>query len=423
MDSFRRSFQRQFRKPSALFSGAAVASSVAASYLYYVTNEGQTNFFVDNEDVINTGAQRICNLVPSMTQATTTQCLGVGSFTGFFKKPKNSDERPHLLFLGTGSSTGCPKPLCAMKFKGDCTKPTAKKSERPDPTSCKISHLALEGGDPKSNRNYRNNPCLLIHHYDEQTKDYKNVIIDVGKTFRETALRWFPIHNVESLDAIILTHHHMDAAAGLDDVRGFQQSKKVDGKYVRKGTPLYLSEFCHLNLQSQFPWLLPKVSGESIMPEQDKNRPKVTRNVASFDVTIFEDYQEEAINGFKFTPLPVWHGDDLISHGFSFTVQPGPESSSKPLNVVYLSDISRMVPETLEYIQKKLPPTDILILDSLLWDKSHAVHFSMKEAIELSQVIQPTIQTYLIGMSCDNFLPHDEMNEYLKEKYGASKAN
>ena len=68
-----------------------------------------------------------------------------------------------------------------------------------------------------------------------------------------------------------------------------------------------------------------------------------------------------------------------------------------------------------------LPPTDILIVDSLLWDRAHPVHYSMKQAVELSQVIKPRLQTYLIGMSCDNFLPHDEMNKYLKEKYGNNK--
>ena len=84
---------------------------------------------------------------------------------------------------------------------------------KPDSTSCLVSHLAIEGGDPKSNRNYRNNPSLLVQHYDRNTKKYKNIVIDVGKTFRETALRWFPIiEGIHSLDAIVLTHHHMDAA-------------------------------------------------------------------------------------------------------------------------------------------------------------------------------------------------------------------
>ncbi|MGK3738046.1 MAG: phosphoribosyl 1,2-cyclic phosphodiesterase [Bacillariaceae sp.] len=84
---------------------------------------------------------------------------------------------------------------------------------KPDSTSCLVSFLAIDGGDPKSNRNYRNNPSLLIHHYDLKSQNYKNIVIDVGKTFRETALRWFPIiEGIHSLDAIVLTHHHMDAA-------------------------------------------------------------------------------------------------------------------------------------------------------------------------------------------------------------------
>jgi hypothetical protein len=231
----------------------------------------------------------------------------------------------------------------------------------------------------------------------------------------------------------------MDAAAGLDDVRGFQgiqPDKQQPGKYVRQSIPLYMSDFCHLNLQSQFPWLLPKQSGPSAMPQQVKNVPAVKRDVASFDVTIFKDYQEEVLfgsndgkGGFRIVPLPVWHGDDLICLGFGFSLHPGPRSpsssssSSRPLNVVYLSDISRMIPETLEYIQTKLPETDILVIDSLLWDKPHPVHYSLKQAVELSQTIKPRIRTYLIGMSCDNFLPHEEMNAYLRESYGTGGSN
>ena len=52
----------------------------------------------------------------------------------------------------------------------------------------------------------------------------KNVIIDVGKTFREGARRWLLVHGIRSLDAIVLTSQHMDAATGLDDVLGFQRN-------------------------------------------------------------------------------------------------------------------------------------------------------------------------------------------------------
>ena len=33
----------------------------------------------------------------------------------------------------------------------------------------------------------------------------KNVIIHVGKTFREGAHRWLPVHGIRSLDAVVLT--------------------------------------------------------------------------------------------------------------------------------------------------------------------------------------------------------------------------
>jgi len=472
---------------------------VAATYFYYVSSDEEIRFFEDdrnkddsnNDDIGNrTRFWKLFSAARIMTTATatataTTHCLAIGdlketSTTSRRQKDGNkSSERPRLIFLGTGSSTGCPKPICAMKFQNNFLSMAPSSDEKtaqtvvedssapsptppvikPDPTSCQISYRALAGGDPKTNRDYRNNPSLLIHHYDEHSKRYKNIIIDVGKTFRETALRWFPINGVESLDAIILTHHHMDAAAGLDDVRGFQGIKWIadveekeenettnctndsvnnpgperqPGRYVRQSIPLYMSSFCQLNLQSQFPWLLPKKSGSSVMPQQAKDRPTVKRDVASFDVTIFKDYQEEVIlgaeqggdntqpGGLKIVPLPVWHGDDLISHGFAFSLHPGPSlsSSSRSMNVVYLSDISRMVPKTLEFIQKELPPTDILIVDSLNWDKTHPVHYSLEQAVDLSRTLQPRMRTYLIGMSCDKFLPNDEMNAYLRETYG-----
>ena len=337
----------------------------------------------------------------------------------------NETKTNRLIFLGTGSSTGCPKPLCSMLFPtiSKATKSNNKTEKKNEASPfCNVSNLAIQG-DPKTNKNYRNNPSFLIQQWDEksnvETKP-KNIIIDVGKTFREGALRWFPMLGIQSLDAIVITHHHMDAAAGLDDVRNFQhldtnQYKKT-GKLKRIPTPLYLSQFCYRNLQAQFPWLLPttRPATRTSTEKYDKeSNVAVQRDVASFDVSIFQDFQAFHVQGLDIVPLPVWHGDDLISHGFAFSVG--------DTNVVYLSDISRMVPETLEFIKDKLPPTDILVVDALLLQGTNPVHFNLDQAMALRAQIQPRQNTFLVGMSCDSFLvSHDEMNQYLEQKYGSS---
>lgn len=33
-----------------------------------------------------------------------------------------------------------------------------------------------------------------------------NVVLDVGKTFRENAVKYFPVWGVKTIDAVILTH-------------------------------------------------------------------------------------------------------------------------------------------------------------------------------------------------------------------------
>lgn len=350
---------------------------------------------------------------------------GAAAFQGFASSNTSTeDAKPpskgsRLLFVGTGSSTGCPKPLCSMLF-GSST-PAAETPElqqlRQDyQKRCRTSSLAARG-DPKHNKDYRNNPALLITHCKKDNdSDCQRFIIDAGKTFREGALRWFPEDQVTGLDAIILTHHHMDAAGGLDDVRGFQKMAQR-GTYYKAPQmvpmPLHLSEFCLSDVAERFPWLFPQQQ-PSYRTGTETDKPAVERHVASFDVQIFESFKPMNVAGLPVIPLPVWHGHDLISYGFAFTLH---NKNDKPTHIVYISDISQMVPETMDYIMKKLPPTDILIVDALLPEIPHSVHFSLKQAVELSQQINAQ-QTYVVGMNCDAFATHDETNENLQKEYG-----
>lgn len=167
---------------------------------------------------------------------------------------------------------------------------------------------------------------------------------------------------------------------------------------------VFMSQPCLDKLSVSFPWLFPTAN-----PVQDPTKPVVERFVSNLDVNVFGSFESLNVEGLKVITLPVMHGEDLVSYGFAFTVG--------KTNIVYLSDISRMLPETLDYIQNELPPTDILIVDSLHDVGTHPVHFSLEQAIDLMKQIKPK-QTFIVGISCDTFPPHDEMNHRLAQQHG-----
>ncbi|KAL7536567.1 hypothetical protein ACHAWF_005499 [Thalassiosira exigua] len=320
-----------------------------------------------------------------------------------------------LLFLGTGSSTGCPRPICGLLFSGN----TDAKPAKLDPTAyddeylrrmkkmCRVSSLATRG-DPKYNKDYRGNPSVMIVHRNNDTA--RTVVIDVGKTFTTCALRWLPSHGIASIDAVVLSHEHMDATAGLDDLRGFQlQPSRNLATGLPDQTPLsvYLSETCLVGLKKQLFYLFPKgeegeaKAGENASPDGTK----VRRHVSKLDFRVVEDFRPFVAAGLRMIPLPVMHGEDLVCNGYAFSLDG--EHGKK------LSDISRMPRETENYINDSLPQTDVLVLDALNLDRPNPTHYNLQQALDLVRRLKPK-HTYLLGMSCDSYLPHDEMNKELE---------
>lgn len=209
--------------------------------------------------------------------------------------------------------------------------------------------------------------------------DEKNVVIDVGKTFRESLVRWFPTHNVKSVDAIILTHPHADAIFGLDDVRSLQGPTSPPMN-------VFLTEECYNVVARMFPYLTP-------------NSDLSGRKVSSISWLTIEQYSMFEVCGLPILPVPVMHGEDLKCMGFLF---------GRNETVCYLSDISRMLPETMEAIQ--MQEIDLLIIDSLFISTSHGFHFSLDEAIALSKLIRPK-KVRFVGMTSE--FEHDKVNERL----------
>eukprot|EP00743_Colponemidia_sp_Colp-15_P005790 GILK01006225.1.p1 GENE.GILK01006225.1~~GILK01006225.1.p1 ORF type:complete len:313 (-),score=42.80 GILK01006225.1:133-1071(-) len=263
-----------------------------------------------------------------------------------------------LIFLGTGSSLGTPAVQCVMEQTGCKT--------------CTSAHM-----DPTS-KNNRGNPSLLIH-YVKEDGAVANIVIDVGKTFRQCALRSFGQHSISSLDAVILTHDHADAMLGLDDLRGIQTTHSLNNggtaKKPLEAIPIYLSQSTFQAVSRVFPYLVQT-------PDTG-----VFRWVASLSWHIIERAMPFVIKGLEFTPLPVFHGEDYICLGFMF---------GRERNVVYLSDVSRVPVETEELIAVR-GRIDILVLDALNKD-GHETHFSLSQALDCIRRWKP-VKSYLIGMS------------------------
>jgi phosphoribosyl 1,2-cyclic phosphodiesterase len=50
-------------------------------------------------------------------------------------------------------------------------------------------------------------PDSIILAYLENSR---TIVIDVGKTFREAAIEWFPEYGLRKIDAVLITHAHAD---------------------------------------------------------------------------------------------------------------------------------------------------------------------------------------------------------------------
>ncbi|KAL8460998.1 hypothetical protein ACS0TY_032472 [Phlomoides rotata] len=184
--------------------------------------------------------------------------------------------RSALIFLGTGCSSAVPNALCLIQ---------------PSDPPCHVCSQSLSL-PPDQNPNYRCNTSLLIDYFGSDSK-HKYILIDVGKTFREQVLRWFPFHKIPQVDSIILTHEHADAVLGLDDIRAVQPFSPTNDI---NPTPIYLTQYAMESIAVKFPYLVQK----KLKPGQE------VRRVAQLEWKIIENDSTKSFeaSGLQFVPLP-----------------------------------------------------------------------------------------------------------------------
>lgn len=173
----------------------------------------------------------------------------------------------------------------------------------------------------------------------------KNFIIDTGPDFRQQMLR----EKVKSVDAVIFTHEHKDHLAGLDEVRAFNFINQ-------RRMPVYATARVQEAIRREFKYIFDNNDYPGI-PQIDLH-------------TIHENVPFE-IEGVAFTPISVLHYQ-LPVLGFRIG------------GFSYITDANFIGEDQKE----KLKGSEVLVLNALRREH-HISHFTLQEAIDLMEELQP----------------------------------
>ena len=234
-----------------------------------------------------------------------------------------------VTFLGTGTSTGVPSIGC------DCE--------------------TCLSDDPKDKRL---RVSILVEH--KETK----ILVDTSIDFRQQALR----AGIKKLDAVLITHCHVDHVFGLDDIR------PLNFRYGALG--VYADQLAWKDLRRIFQYIFVPTHVGGGLPQLIPHT--VTKN-APF--CIGEDL--------LITPLEVIHGKlPVIAYRFN--------------NFAYATDL-KTIPDR---AMNGLRDLDVLVLDCVRI-KPHTTHLHVEEALEYIEKLKPK-RAYLTHLNHDIMYERDK---------------
>ncbi|KAJ2022559.1 hypothetical protein GGI06_001762 [Coemansia sp. S85] len=267
-----------------------------------------------------------------------------------------------IIFLGSGTSACIPVIPCITS----------------DYEACKTCKLSLT---PEGSKNRRRNTSLLVR-IDHADGSERNIVIDCGKTFLESATEVFVKHKVKSIDAVLLTHGHADAMLGLDDLRQWTSSFDVT-------IPIYCDSETLEVVTRTFPYLADTsfATGSGVVTQLEFHA--IDSSFAPFEC-----------HGIEFLPLRVEHGTHGDGSPFYFT-------GFRFDDVSYLSDVSRIPDETRPLIEG----SRLLIIDALKWT-SFSSHFGYWDALEEVRRFRPQ---RAIFTDISHYMVHSELELQAKK--------
>ncbi|KAJ1608252.1 PhnP like hydrolase of the metallobetalactamase fold [Cryptosporidium canis] len=319
-----------------------------------------------------------------------------------------------ILFVGTGVSSSVP--ILHHAFNSENYK-------------CICSYVGRKEIPFDVAKNTRNNVSILVRIPGEKGTnhgDCYNVLVDVGKTFREAALSVFTSYNIYRIDSVILTHFHDDAVGGFNSILSFQQKEA-------SLVPIYLNVETLEIVNKRHSKMISRYALDDGLSDSGDYSRRYELNV--FDIyngkieqcsnskdlsNILGNFNRESmpspntsfrnieyyINNVKITAFPMNHGH-CICMGYCFHFEDH--------NVIYISDYTfPMLSSSIEFFNSiKGTKKSTLILDSISYDGISNAHANISQSLEFIQDFSPEY-VYFIGMTCT--IEHKKTNERLKNE-------
>jgi phosphoribosyl 1,2-cyclic phosphate phosphodiesterase len=210
-------------------------------------------------------------------------------------------------------------------------------------------------------RNSRYRSSVMI------SSDAGNILIDTGPELRLQLIR----EQVKMVHAVLYTHYHVDHLYGLDDLR-------LVSRYLGAPVPIYCTDEVEEVIRRTFSYAFADEDAPMGMVPKLEFRRITTDPFLVLDQPI--------------TPIPLIHSRFNV-FGFRFG------------DLAYCTDVNQIPEESYE----RLDGVKILIVDALRY-KSHPAHFSLNEALEVIERLQPE-QAYLTHMSHE--FDYESLNQNL----------
>ncbi|RZC51863.1 hypothetical protein C5167_020285 [Papaver somniferum] len=350
----------------------------------------------------------------------------------------HSKGESEIVFMGTGTSEGIPRVSCL-------TNPEKK---------CPVCSKAAEPG----NKNRRLNTSILIRY--ATASGVRNILVDAGKFFYHSALKYFPAFGNPSGVNEVKTTTHINGVCPSSIGANIIETQVVKWKPLvlvfRRGVlgPLVLVTWspascfgyggidhpCGISLQGVIRctetvnyWLrtidaviithshADAIGGLDDLRDWTNNvQPSIPIYVANRDFEVMKKTHYYLVDTSVIIPgaavselqFKIIEEEPFIVEDLKITPLPvwhGINYRSLGFrfgNVCYISDVSEIPEETYPLLED----CDLLIMDALRPDRSSSTHFGLPKALEEVRKIKPK-RTLFTGMM--HLMDHEIVNEYL----------